>query len=255
MHRRKLLFGAAGATAAALAGCLGSAEDGDGAGDGSARTITVRESGEVNAEPDLAVVQAGVEATGDDAGTVRDELATRADALYDALLAYGIDEDDITTDRFDVRRRVDRRQMEADGVDPTSEEEIQEYVYYEGTHSFTIEVHDVDAVGEVIDTAVDAGADDIGRIRFTLSEEKRERLGEQALENALEDSRSEAEFVASEVDAEVVEAKRIDTTGGDVSPVTERVDEVAEDADTPTTVLHPDDVTVTGTVSIEYVIE
>ncbi|MHC3439944.1 SIMPL domain-containing protein [Natrialbaceae archaeon A-gly3] len=250
-----MLFGTVGTTAAALAGCLGSAEDGEGAGDGSARTITVRESGEVSTEPDLAVVRTGVEATGDDAETVRDELATRSDALHDALIEYGIDEDDITTDRFDVRQRLDRRRMEEDGVDPAADEEIQEYIYYEGTHSFTVEIHDVDAVGEVIDTAVDARADDVGRVRFTLSEEKREQLRDQALEDALEGARSEAEFVASEVDAVVVEARRIDTSGGDVSPVTERVDEVAEDADTPTTVLHPDDVTVTGTVSIEYEIE
>ena len=258
MNRRKLILGAAGTTAAAFAGCLGSAQEGEGAGGDDARTVSVSESGEAEAEPDLAVVRTSVEVTGDDAQSVRDDLANRSDDLYDALIAYGLEEDDVTTSDFDVRERIDYRRAERDGVDPRSAEAEDEYVHYEGTHEFTVEVHDVDDVGDVIDTAIDAGADDVGRIRFTLSEEKREALREEALEEALEGAHTEAEFVAGEIDATVVEARRVDTTGSGVSPVTERVEmDEAEDAvaDEPATELHPDDVTVSATVDVEYVVE
>lgn len=254
MHRRKLLLASAATTAAAVAGCLGSAQENDPDTGESDRTVTVSESGDASADPDLAVVRTGVEATGEDADEVRDELAERSEALRDALLADGLNEDDVTTDRFTVRERVDHRRMEEEGVDPGTEREAEEYVYYEGTHSFTVEIHDVDAIGGVIDTAIDAGADDVGRIEFTLSEDRREELREQALEDALERARSEAEFVASEVDASVVEARRVDTSGGDVTPVTEDVEMDVADDD-PSTELHPDDVTVGATVTVEYEIE
>ena len=255
MRRRQLLLGSGLVAATTLAGCLSSAQEDDGAAgtDGSTRTITVGASGEAAAEPDLAVLQVGVEVTGDDAAAVRDDLATRASELEEGLLAYGIDEDDVTTDQFSVRDRYDHAAMREDGVEPQSEEEAEEYRYYQGTHSYTVEVHDVDDVGGVIDAAVDAGADEVGRIEFTLSDDRREALRETALEEALEDARTEADFVATEVGASVVDAKHVDTSGTDVSPVRENyeLDEAADD-DASGTELRPDDVTVRASVDVRY---
>ncbi len=258
MRRRTVVLGAGSVTAAALAGCLGNTQAGSADNPNSeTRTISIRESAEVEAEPDLAVIQAGLETRGEDAEEVRDELAERGDALYDALIEYGLDEDDVVTGDFSIRDRIDYRRAEEDGVD--SEDDLDEYRYYEGSHTLTIEVHEVENAGEVIDVAVDAGADEIGRIEFTFSDETREQLRQEALEKALADARAEADFVAGEVDAAVVEAKTVDTSGGDISPVRadyamdEAVEEDADDA--PSTELHPDDVTVRATVDVVYEIE
>ncbi len=260
MRRRKLILGGGSVAAAALAGCIGSGQETNSGtpNSDSARIITVSGSGEKDGDPDLAVLQTGVEATGDEADEVRDELAERSDDLYDELVAYGIDGEDITTGRFNIRERIDERRLEEEGADPQSEEDLEDYTYYEGTHSLTVEVENVDDVGQVVDTAVDAGADDIGRIEFTLSDEKRETLREEALEEAIDSARSEADFVASEVDATVVEATKIDTSGGRVTPVREDVEMVEaadDDAAEPSTELHPDDVTVSATVDVKYTIE
>ena len=260
MRRRKLLLASGAVASTAVAGCLGGsdAEEEPGEGtDGSERTITVSESGEVHADPDLAVLQVGVESTGDDAESVRDDLAERGDALYDALVAYGIDEDDITTDQFRIRDRVDHERMRADGVEPESEEDLEPYIYYVGTHAYRVEVHAVDEAGEVIDTAVDAGADTVGRIEFTLSDDKREELRRDALEEALDDADAEAEFIADQVETTVVEAKHVDTSGGGVSTVHEEYDLAEDDAaDTaPETTLEPDDVTVSASVDVQYEME
>ena len=61
------------------------------------------------------------------------------------------------------------------------------------------------------------------------------------------------------MDASVVEARDVDTSGGGVTPVRERLemDDVADD-DTgrePSTELHPDDVTVSATVEVTYEME
>lgn len=257
MRRRNVLLATGAVASTALAGCLGSADEETDPGDDSdsERTITVSESGEVSAEPDMAVLQVGVEATGDDPGAVRDELAERGDALYDALVEYGIDEDDITTSRFRIRERVDRERMRAEGVEPSSEEDLEPYTIYLGTHSYRVEVQTVENAGEVVDTAVDAGADTVDRIRFTLSEEKREALRQDALETALADADSEAEFVAGQVDATIVEAKHVDTSGGRVSPVREEFDMADGAAAPPETSFEPGDVTVSATVEVRYTME
>lgn len=97
-----------------------------------------------------------VETTGDNPSTVRNELSERADQLYGGLLAGRIDTDSISTDRFSVRERVDRRRREQTDDGPRSDE-----TYYEGTHSFRIEVTAVDSVGDVVETAADSGADTV----------------------------------------------------------------------------------------------
>lgn len=246
MKRRQLLVGGGTVATAALAGCIGSAQTDS----GESRTITVSKHGEVTAEPDTAIVHVSIEATADSASAVRDELSARSAELNDGLIAAGTPEDNITTGRFSIRERRERariRDREADDGEP------QETTRYEGTHSFSIDVDDVEAVGSVIDTAVESGADTVSHIEFTLSEEQRADLREEALNLAIESARNESEFVAGEVDQSVVDVKSVDTSGGGVSSV-RREYATAEAADSGSTELQPDDVTVRATAKITYLI-
>lgn len=110
----------------------------------------------------------------------------------------------------------------------------------------------MDDAGDVIDGAIDAGADDVGRIVFTLSEERRDQLREEATT----DARSEADHLAEQVDASVVEIRTIDTSEGRVSPVREDVAmEAAGDGAAPATEFQPGDVTVSETVDVKYEME
>lgn len=253
MRRREAIF-AGGTAAAVLAGCLSRAQEppSDPEPDGPTRSIVVTESGEVRAEPDLAVIDVGVEATGDDAATVRDELADRAADLERALREAGIDEEAITTSRFAIRERVDRERMREAGGDPESRTDVEEFTYYHGTHAYRVEVRDVEAAGEVVDTAVEAGADDVGRVEFTLSEARREALRETALEAAISDANDEAAFVADQLDTSVLGVSTIDTAGGRVRPVRERVALASGDGGAAPTRFQPGDVTVTARVHVQY---
>lgn len=246
--------------AAAVAGCMATGQ-GDGPADGgstvSGRSIIVSNSGEAEGEPDLAVLEVAVQSTGDDPGAVRDDLATRADDLRAALLEHGVEEEDITTRRFSIHDRIDRAAMEADGVEPRSRGDVEEYVYYEGTHSYSVETEDVDGVGGLIDAAVEGGADTVGRVTFTLSDERRATLREQALRRAIQDAREEAEAIAGEVGASVAEATVVDASDGRVSPVRRDIGYAGDGGapaptPEPTTGLEPGDVTVTADVRVRY---
>lgn len=247
MQRRDFLIGTATLGAAGLSGCLGTAQQATdtAAGDGdSGRTVTVTGSAEMQAAPDRAVIEASVEATGDSAAAVRDALSTRSDSLRQALRDAGLSDDQLTTGRFAIRPEYDRRESGGE-PEPTG---------YEGTHTITIEVNDVDTTGDVIDTAIDGGADSIGRIEYTLSESTRESLREEALKAAVDTAREEAAVLAARVDSQVVSVQRLNAAGGGLSPTYERY-AVTEDAASGSTELQPDDVTVSASVEATYRID
>jgi len=248
MQRRDFLIGTATAGAAGLSGCLSTAQQATDTGstadsDGD-RTITVTGSADMQAAPDRAVIEASVEATGDSAAAVRDELSTRSERLRQALRDAGLSDDQLTTGRFAIRPQYARREP---GTEP-------EQTGYEGTHTITIDVEDIDATGDVIDTAIDGGADSIGRIEYTLAESTRESLREDALKAAVDTARDEADVLAARVDSRVVSVQHLNAAGGGVSPTYERYD-VAEEASGGSTELQPDDVTVSASVEATYRID
>lgn len=244
MRRRQLLVGGGTVATAALAGCIGSAQTESGS---DVRTLRVSKSGEVTAEPDLAVLTASIEAAGDTAGRVRDELSTRSDELYNGLIEAGISEDSITTGRFTIRERTDSRRIDQREESPAASQ-------YRGIHSFRIEIREIESVGAIIDTAVDSGADSIDGVEYTLSDTKQATLREEALESAISDARSEAEFIAREVDASIVEVQSVDTSDGRVSTVRREVEYAAAADSSGSTELRPDDVTVRATADVTYTI-
>jgi uncharacterized protein YggE len=242
MQRRDFLIGTAAAGAAGLSGCLGTAQQAASGTDGdSGRTITVTGSAEMQAAPDRAVIEASVEATGDSAAAVRDALSTRSDSLRQTLRDAGVSDDQLTTGRFAIRPEYTRREP---GTEP-------EQTGYEGTHTITIDVDDVDATGDVIDTAIDGGADSIGRIEYTLAESTRESLREDALQAAVDDARDEATVLAGRLDSRLGTVEHVSTGGGGLSPTYERY-ALTEDAAGGSTALHPEDVTVSATVEVTY---
>lgn len=246
MKRRQFLVSSGAVATAALAGCTGSAQTNT---DGERRTLTVSKSGEASAAPDLAIIHVSIEATGEDPSTVRDELSTRSQQLTDGLLASGLSEDAVTTDQFSIHEDRRRRREPTEGPEPA------ETTRYEGSHSFRIEVDDVESVGSVVDTAVESGADRIEHIEFTLSEERRAELREDALQSAIEAARNESEFVAEEVDKSVLDVQRVDTSEGRIEPVRQEfaAQETADSSQA--TELQPDDVTVRAAAKITYEME
>lgn len=197
MDRRRFVTIAGIASATALSGCLSSAEapqvDELTVEETERNTIRVTGQGTIETEPDQATLTIAVEASDrDDASAVVEELATKADSLKSALLEYGVPEDDITTSRYSLRENS------RSGV-------------YEGEHRYHVELDDPDAVGEVIDVAVDADADSIGRINFTVSDERREALYDDAVQEAVDDAREEADLYSSAAGQRLGEPVSIET--------------------------------------------
>lgn len=200
-------------------------------------TIEVEGTGVVETDPDTATLSVSIEAHDrDDADAVVEELAVRGDQLVEDLTAFGIPEDDITTTRYSLRESSRRSR-------------------YEGHHRFGIEIDDPDSVGEVIDLVADSEADGIRSVDFTVSEEKREELYDEAVQRAVDDAREEAALYTAAAGVSLGEPVSIETPQTGVSPFSRTfslsVAEAATD-DAPSTELQQGDVSVTAQVTIEY---
>ena len=230
----------------ALAGCSGLAgtatpTDGDEAQ--LERSIEVTATGEAASAPDRATLRVAVTATGSDAEAVRDELAAGEESLRGALTDWGLADDAIRTERYDVRESYETRN------DPNR-------TRYEGVHQYAIELDDVDAVGEVIDVAIDAGADEVQRIEFGLSEETEREVREEAIATAMSNADDDAAALANASDLEVSGVYEVSTAQSGSQPyVTEGYDAAAGGGDAggaASTGVETGDVSVSVSVNVVY---
>ncbi len=149
------------------------------------RLNIVRVSGRasVTAEPDIAYVNLGVKTVDKDVKTAQRANAKVMKAITASMKAIGISEKDVQTGAFNIYESYDYSQ---DG---------RIFEGYEVTHMFTITVRDVDSVGKVFDSAVEAGANIINGVTFDI--EDRTELYNDALKMALKNAESKATAIMS----------------------------------------------------------
>lgn len=231
------------------AGCTGAfgagqptASPGSNAGpaDEPDRTITVGATGQVQAQPDQAVLRVAVEATGENASAVRRRLAENVSRMREALGAMGIGSDQITTTDFDIRDQRRYRGPE------------RERAPFRGRHAFAITLSDLNRTGQVIVTAVEHGVTGVEDVRFTLSAERRSELREEALAAAMDRARGQARVIADGANLTVVGVGSVRTADVGLHPVRFEAAAMAGDAGGAPTAIEGGAVTVTAQVEVTY---
>lgn len=240
MSRSRLLPALALALMLVTAGCAGLATSQPAAQAEQATTgdstIRVATSGQVEAQPDQAILRISVVATGDSANAVREAVAANASAMRQALREAGVSDDQIRTAYYDISRAHRERKTGAG--------------QYRAIHAFRITVSDTSRVGELIDVAVTNGADRVDGVQFTLSEEKRRELRKDALREAMTNARSQADVLASAANLTITEATRVQTGHVQVRPY--RVQYESARAVSASTSVESGPVTVTAQVVVTY---
>lgn len=156
------------------------------------RTVTVVGEGVVKIKPDIAQVTIGVEVV---KPTVKDASA-EANEIMDAVLASlaeaGVEEKDIQTSGFSIW--VER----VYGPDGSFDDEQNRYHV---SNSVFATLRDLDTVGATLDAAIEAGANNIYGVTFSLSDPK--SVESDARTKAVENAKAKAEELAALNDAEV----------------------------------------------------
>lgn len=164
------------------------------------RTITANGTGQVFLTPDIAYITVGVRSEGKAAAETVASNNEAADKLVQALRASGIEARDIRTSNFSI---YPQQQYNPQGQ-PTGE------ITYVVENSLYVTVRDLDAIGDILDKAVQAGANSIYGIQFDVAN-KEQQLGA-ARKAAVENARQVAEELAEAAGVELGEVQAVTTS-------------------------------------------
>ena len=142
-------------------------------------------TGTSSAEPEIAQIPLGVELRGDDPAALVDEGAQKMDRITNAARELGVKDDDIRTIGYNLWVE---NIHDPDTGQPTGE------VIYHLSHQVQVTLRDLGSVGNLLAGAVNAGANSISGVNFTV--EDPQALVEQAREAALKDAAARARQMA-----------------------------------------------------------
>ena len=155
------------------------------AGNADVRTLSVSGSGEAFLAPDIAYVYIGVHTENTTAAQAVTDNTAQTEELIQAIRDFGVEANDIRTTNFSI--------YPMDRFDPATGMPSGEKVYAVDNTVY-VTVRNLETLGDLLDTAVQAGANSVNSIQFDV-EEKDEAL-QQARAEAVEDARNQAAALA-----------------------------------------------------------
>jgi uncharacterized protein YggE len=168
--------------------------------------ISVVGRGVVNAAPDVALVDLGVAIVASEANEAFSENTTRMKAVMDVLTANGIQEQDIQTVSYNmwIEQVYDR-----DGQ-PTGENR------YHVVHQVRVRVRDLETTGDLLQQALEAGANNVGGISFGVADSA--ALQGEARDKALVNAQAKAEQLAKSLGVKLGAPRQVIELSGQATP-------------------------------------
>lgn len=154
----------------------------------SAHTISVSGHGEATSTPDKATITVGVQTKGTDAQSALASNAGRMNSVMAALASQGVPADHIKTTDLSIYQ----------------DSQSNDYLV---SHQLILSLDNVAKVGQVLDAAVAAGANNSWGVQFGLKDASAPKS--QALTAAIADARKKADTIAAAVGATVTGATSV----------------------------------------------
>jgi uncharacterized protein len=154
------------------------------------RSISINGEASVSAKPDVVHVTIGVESTGKAANEVLSANSKTTGDVLAALKAAGVDPTDLQTSNFSVQPLILRPQNSS----LSSSDEGPSITGYTVSNAVNVTLHDLPRLGDLLDKAVNAGANSIDGVQFDVSNQS--ALLDDARKTALADARHKAEIYA-----------------------------------------------------------
>jgi len=155
-----------------------------------AQTITVVGQGTFRIEPDVAQVSIGVETTAETVSEAVKQNDDQMTSILAALTGMGIADKDIQTMNYSIQfERYPEPRAVASGS-----ESGQASPQYRVSNMANVTIRDLDKVGDVLDAVVEAGANNIWGVSFSLEDPAAARA--EARSKAVADAQARAESLA-----------------------------------------------------------
>ncbi|WP_455367599.1 SIMPL domain-containing protein [[Eubacterium] cellulosolvens] len=156
--------------------------------------IRVSGTGEVSTRPDISVIYLAVKTQEATAAQAQSENAEIMTVVLAELMQEGVDESHIKTLGYTLEPVITYPDR---GETPM-------IMGYMCRNSIAVSVDDISRTGEIIDTAVAAGVNEVNSIQFRVSDQKTQELYEQALKNAVADADRQAVIVSKSLKVTIV---------------------------------------------------
>ena len=154
--------------------------------DGLMGGIRVSGTGTVSVEPDVAILQVGVEVFAGKVSIARSEASKAMDSVVTVLKKEGVEEKDIQTTKFNIYPRYDYEEVTVNGKRIGT----QVLTGYTVNNTVKAKIYEIDKVGDIIDKSADAGGDyvRINGVDFTVDDPSpyQTEIRKMAVENAVE---------------------------------------------------------------------
>ena len=154
--------------------------------DGLMGGIRVSGTGTVSVEPDVAILQVGVEVFAGKVSIARSEASKAMDSVVTVLKKEGVEEKDIQTTKFNIYPRYDYEEVTVNGKRIGT----QVLTGYTVNNTVKAKIYEIDKAGDIIDKSADAGGDyvRINGVDFTVDDPSpyQTEIRKMAVEDAVE---------------------------------------------------------------------
>lgn len=203
-------------------------------------TLTVSGSATITLPADRAIVSIGVRTTSDSASLAASHNAAAMETLMLALTDAGILPEDITTAEYNIY------------PDYRYDDYGSRLVGYQITNMLSVVVRDVDAIGAVLDAAIEAGANETYGISFVSTAEAEAQ--DQALAAAIAEAKRKAALMAEAAGVELGGILDITESGSNYAYYKNATFDMVAGAAKSTTIL-ASGVDVTASVTMTFAIQ
>jgi uncharacterized protein len=204
------------------------------------RWISVTATGEETVGPDTAVVALTVSGTGKELAKTRGDVNRRASSVLARLREVGIADADVQAPDSVIQPEYDYGKG-------------QRLIGYRVARHLTVRVRELARLGDVLDGAVAAGANEVGGTQMSAADPTASEHA--AIARAVEAARAKAQAIATAAGVSLGRLIRVEeepTHGG--PPIPRMRMALAEDAGAPTEIA-PGELTISRTVRAWYALE
>jgi len=204
--------------------------------------ITVNGEGYISVKPDIARVSLGMEAVAATAKEAQRKNSEVMNKIVAGLKNLGLEAKDIQT--TDLSLYSERRYDKVSGQDRV--------VGFRSVNQVTITVRDLDKLGAAIDQSIQAGANHVQNVAFSVESPGKWR--EQAITKAVEEARAKADTLAKASGIKIKRIIAMNESSIHVSPYQlesfQRTKQMSEDAvNTP---IEPGNIKITANVQMNF---
>jgi uncharacterized protein YggE len=179
---------------------------------GVTRTITVVGQGAVSLMPDIATINVGAEARANTVSEAKAQVDAQMAAITAALAEAGVAEKDIQTAHYGIHYEREPVAVLREG--PGGADQGGYYV----SNLVRVIVRDVENAGDVLDAVIQAGANQVHGVTFTVSDEN--AWQSQARVEAMADAKTRAKELAELAGLELGEVLSVsEVIGGSAIPM------------------------------------